>query len=308
MISVRQLRSSPRYWLAAVYIAALAGIFVSVRTFWTPDILFLALFGFFLILEQGKRFIVYFLPFVVLLLSYEKLRSLAPRLNQHVHYLTMIRFDTRLFGGHLPTAWLQQHWYAGHAMWYDFYFYFLYMLHFVAPIVLAVAVWKFRPRNYWTYVTALVVLSYGAFITYVLFPAAPPWLASSKGLIAPIHRISSDVWTILGVKNFSTYYEQLTPNIVAAVPSLHAAYPLLFSLVIGKNWGKRWFWLSLLYPVSVWVGVVYLGEHYVMDVLLGIVYALVSFWAAPYIIPIIRLLIKKVGGKYPESISRWIHD
>jgi membrane-associated phospholipid phosphatase len=92
------------------------------------------------------------------------------------------------------------------------------------------------------------------------------------------------VWAAFGVQNFSSYYQRLSPNAVAAMPSLHAAYPFFFALIIRKIWGNKWFYLSLIYPVSIWVGIVYLGEHYVVDVLAGIVYAIGAFAAAPYVL------------------------
>ncbi len=296
--------TTTRSKLALAYVFVLLVIFVYVRTIWTPDILFLALLGLFVILGQGKRFMVYFLPFIILLLSYEKLRSLVPYINKHVHYLEMVKFDRWLFGGTLPTAWLQQHWYFGHVAWYDFYFYFLYMLHFVAPVLLAVIIWKYRPKDYWFFITALLLLSYVGFIIYVLFPAAPPWLASDMGKIPPIHRISSDVWAAFGVKNFSQYYQQLSPNAVAAMPSLHAAYPLLFTMVVRKLWGNGWFLASLIYPVSIWVGVVYLGEHYVADVVAGVGLAFLSYLATPYVLRFFVHLVKRFDVKTHGAIRR----
>ena len=262
------------------------------------------LLGLFLILGQGKRFLIYFLPFVVLLLSYDKLRSLAPLINNRVHYLEMVHFDRWLFGGILPTTWLQRYMYFGHVAWYDFYFYFLYMLHFIAPILLAVAIWKYRVKYYSTFITALLILSYAGFITYVLFPAAPPWLASELGKIEPIHRISSDVWAAFGVKDFSLYYKKLAPNTVAVFPSLHAAFPFLFTLTIRKLWGNKWFALSLVYPLSVGFGVVYLGEHYVIDVLLGFAYAYLAFLAAPVVLKVVTRLVNKIDQKYGGRLKK----
>jgi membrane-associated phospholipid phosphatase len=126
-------------------------------------------------------------------------------------------------------------------------------------------------------VGAFVGLSFAGFITYVLFPAAPPWMASDHGLIPHIHRISSNVWSVMGVDNFSELYSKFSPNDVAAVPSLHAAYPTLTLLFSAKIFGWRRMWWLAIYPISLWIGVVYLGEHYVTDVLLGIGYAVVAY-------------------------------
>jgi membrane-associated phospholipid phosphatase len=39
----------------------------------------------------------------------------------------------------------------------------------------------------------------------------------------------------------------------------------------------RWRWLLALYPVAMGLSLVYLGEHYAFDVLLGWIYAVVVF-------------------------------
>jgi membrane-associated phospholipid phosphatase len=66
---------------------------------------------------------------------------------------------------------------------------------------------------------------------------------------------------------------------VAAVPSLHAAYPVLVLLFF---WGRARPWLRALlvaYPLAMAFTLVYGGEHYVFDVVLGWVYAVAVFAA-----------------------------
>jgi membrane-associated phospholipid phosphatase len=164
-----------------------------------------------------------------------------------------------------------------------------------------VIIWRYQPKYYWNYVVGLLILSYFGFITYVVFPAAPPWLASDRGVLTPsIAHISTSIWHALGVENFSTYYQKLSPNLVAAVPSLHSAYPFLFALIIRKIWGNRWFAISMVYPLAIWFGVVYLGEHYVIDVILGILYAWISYLLAPYGVNVLRKARIIVRTKYQQ--------
>jgi membrane-associated phospholipid phosphatase len=66
------------------------------------------------------------------------------------------------------------------------------------------------------------------------------------------------------------------PNPVAAMPSLHAGFPFLVFLVLTRVW-PRWGWMSIVYPLAMSFAVVYMGEHYVIDVLAGFLYALVAF-------------------------------
>jgi len=265
------------FWLRAATIVGVAVLFVVQRNFWTPDTLFIVLLALFVVLGQARAFLLRFAPFLLLLLTYDSFRSIADQLNTHVHFTEMINFDRFITGGSLPTADLQNILWHGHVQWYDFYFYFLYTIHFLAPVLLAILLWKLRPKMYWSFVGALVGLSFAAFFTYVIFPAAPPWMASDLHYIAPIHHISSDVWSAMGVTNYSQVYAKLAPNAVAAVPSLHAAYPTLFVLFLISAFGWRRTWWTIIYPISIWVGVVYLGEHYVFDVILGIIYAVGIF-------------------------------
>lgn len=298
-------RHKVRYSLAIVYAIAMLAVVIFVRAFWTPDIIFITLLGFFIILGEGKQFLLYFLPFIVLLLSYEKLRSLAPLLNSHVHYTEMIQFDRWLFGGTTPTQTLQHTLFHGYVQWYDFALYLLYMMHFIVPLLLAVVIWRTQIKYYWRFVISLLILSFAGFITYVAFPAAPPWLASEKGILTPqIVHISSSIWQAFGVNNFSSFYNRLSPNLVAAVPSLHAAYPFLFALIIRKIWGNKWFALAMLYPLAIWFGVVYLGEHYVIDVLLGVVYATLSYIAAPHLLRLIQKLKIYLQNKKTDKTKK----
>jgi hypothetical protein len=276
------------FWLRVLTLLGVVLLFVVKRNFWTPDTLFVVLLAVFIVFGQARAFLMRFAPFIVLLLVYDSFRGIADDLNKNVHFFEMIEADRAMFGGALPTDVLQQWWWNGQLQWYDFYFYLLYTLHFLVPLLLALLIWKMREQLYWPYVVGLVSLSFMAFITYVLFPAAPPWMASDLGYIEPIHRISSDIWHAMGVENFSSVYANLSPNPVAAVPSLHAAYPLLFTLFLSSVFGWRKMWPAMIYPVSIWVGIVYLGEHYVIDAILGALYALVAYYGSLWIFAVIR--------------------
>lgn len=276
----RRLRSLRWQGWKSVRILVPIGIvafFLIWRVFLTPDVMFAILFIVFVVYGRAFEFVKMFSPFLLLLLSYDSLRGFIPYISKHVHYSTMIDFDYWIGRGQLPTVRLQHLLYHGHLQWYDFYFYGLYMLHFVIPVLFAVLVWQTRPQQYWRYVWSFVVVSYSAFITFLLFPAAPPWMAAQNGYIPHIEKLSTDIWWAFGVHNFPTLYEKFAPNPVAAVPSLHSAYPTLVALFIWKLYGRKWGLISFIYPLSVWVGVVYMGEHYLFDVIAGATYAVVSF-------------------------------
>lgn len=268
-------------------------VFVRTPSFPTPDklLVFLALAA--MIFGQAIKLLKRFGPFVVLLLAYESLRGLAPLLNSHVNFMPMVHADRFLGFGTLPTTTLQGWLWHGSVQWYDFVLYGAYTLHFVLPFALAVLIWKTRERQYWHFIVSLVVLSFAGFATYVAFPAAPPWMASNLGYIEPITRVSSHVWAAFGIHDFPSVYNKIAPNQVAAVPSLHAAYAFLFAFVITKLYTTRWRWAAWIYPVLIWFGTVYMGEHYIVDAMLGVLYAYLSWRATPSLVRRLQKLYKR---------------
>ncbi|MEO8785357.1 MAG: phosphatase PAP2 family protein [Candidatus Saccharimonadales bacterium] len=61
------------------------------------------------------------------------------------------------------------------------------------------------------------------------------------------------------------------------MPSLHAAYATLMFVFVYKLFGKRWALVAAIYPFLIFFGTVYMGEHYAIDEIAGIVYALVGY-------------------------------
>jgi membrane-associated phospholipid phosphatase len=126
-------------------------------------------------------------------------------------------------------------------------------------------------------------------------------------MIPHVTRISSDVWFALGIHDFPSVYNKISPNPVAAVPSLHAAYATLFAMFAIKLFKTKWRYLSIVYPIMIYVGTVYQGEHYLIDELAGGLYAVCAFAAAPYVLRYLhrsyRLIRRSITGPWlvPED-------
>jgi hypothetical protein len=287
-----------------VYTILVIAFLVFFKAFWSPDVLFLVFLTIFTVYGHGKDYIRKFTPFVALLVSYDALRGFAPIITHRVHFTEMIDFDKWLFGGQVPTVALQNWLYHGTLHWWDYYFYFVYMLHFLAPFMIAALIWRYRPSRYWQFAGALLLLSYSAFITYIIFPAAPPWMASEMHIIPEITKISTAVWWGWGVHNIPNIYAHFNPNPVAAVPSLHSAYPLLDLFFVHKLFGRKASIPFAIYPLSIWFGVVYLGEHYVFDVIAGILYATATFFATEYVVA--KGWHRPVAHRLRRLTPRWV--
>ena len=108
-----------------------------------------------------------------------------------------------------------------------------------------------------------------------------PWSAARDGVIDPVIRASSRGWLWLHINHAGNLLSegQAAANPVAAMPSLHTAFATIIALYTGSRLPRPWRYLMALYPIAMGLALVYLGEHYVVDVVAGVVYALVTHFA-----------------------------
>ena len=223
------------------------------------------------------------LPMAVLLLAYDYTRGLADSIGIAPHFTTMIDFDRFVFFGQTPTEWLQQRIIDPTAVhWWDVCFTFLYTSHFIVPFALAGVLWARSRTAFKQFTRRFLTLSFVGLATYILFPAAPPWMASEHGLLAPITRSSGRGFEVVSVQTAAAFDKgQSIVNLVAAVPSLHAGISMLVSLFLWPR--VSWWWRPLvaLYPLAMGLMLIATGEHYFFDVALGWLYAaaVMAGWA-----------------------------
>jgi hypothetical protein len=221
------------------------------------------------------RVLVDWLPLVAVLVAYDASRGFADGFGIPVHVADIAAVDRWLGAGALPTVWLQAH--VDSRAW-EVVATLVYCSHFVVtPVVLAV-LWA-RNRAQWArYVRMVLALSLAGLLTYVLYPAAPPWLAAKQGVIEPVARISNAGWEVIGLPRASALLEQSQAqvNLVAAVPSLHTGFAVLTCLALLPFARRTWQRATLVgYAALMPVVLVWSGEHYVVDTVLGALYAAV---------------------------------
>lgn len=225
------------------------------------------------------------LPVVLLLVGYNLSRGFADN-GAIPHVLELIAADRLLFGwatgGEVPTVWLQDRLYDPATIhWWDVLVSWVYFSHFVAALAAAVVLWL-RDRHRWAaYMRRFAFLSVTGLITYFLYPAAPPWWAAKYGLLEEVARISTRGWRALGLHGAGNMLNagQIAANPVAAMPSLHTAFALFVVVFFLATTRKRWWPLLLSYPLAMTFTLVYAGEHYVIDVLVGWAYVGLTFVA-----------------------------
>jgi membrane-associated phospholipid phosphatase len=216
------------------------------------------------------------LPIVAVLWAYDLTRGAADSWGIGVHVHTMIDFDSFVFGGETPTEWLQEQLYdPGVVRWWDVLFTFIYTSYFIVPFALAGWLWARDRRAFHRFTRRLVTLALAGLATYIVFPAAPPWMAGEMGLIDEVHRTTGKGWEVVSVGTASLFSKgQAGSNLVAAVPSLHTAMVTLVALFLWSRVRRRWLRpLLLLYPLLMGLTLMATGEHYFFDVALGWIYA-----------------------------------
>lgn len=215
------------------------------------------------------------LPIVAVLGLYDITRGAADSFGIAVNVTPMIDFDRAVFFGEVPTEWLQDRLYEpGVVMWWDVVFTLVYTSYFIVPFALAGFLWTRDRREFQRFTKRLVTLALAGLATYILFPAAPPWLAGEMGELGEIHRTTAKGWEILDVGTAALFSKgQASANLVAAVPSLHTAFVTLVAMFLWFRVRPVWRPLLAAYPLLMGLTLMATGEHYFFDVALGWVYA-----------------------------------
>jgi hypothetical protein len=229
-----------------------------------------------------RGFLFDWLPFFAILWVYDFTRSLAKHSPFPVHSTAQIRFD-ELIHNPIPTIWLQRHFYhPPAAMFHDYVAWLVYLTHFFATVLVAAYLWKFAYPHFRRWRTVVLWLSAAGMVTYVLYPADPPWLAAMQGHIGHVEQIVPQMFRHTNISAVHSLAEQDFANQVAAVPSLHAAFPMLMLLFFWSSGWKARIPFGL-YTLAMGTVLVYTAEHFVADILIGWLYALgvwfgVSWW------------------------------
>ncbi|HKJ36575.1 MAG TPA: phosphatase PAP2 family protein [Solirubrobacterales bacterium] len=222
------------------------------------------------------------LPFFGMLFLYDLLRGTLADSLFTPHTFPQIRADELLFGGEVPTVWLQERLFDPASLaWYDFLAWAVYLTHFFAVFLIAAYLWRRARPRFLRFRNLILAVTAAAFVTYVAFPAVPPWLATENGDLGATQRVVGAVWSEVGVGTAAAIWEKGSTfaNEVAAIPSLHTAYPVMILLFFWPTGSARVRALCLTYALAMSLTLVYTAEHYVIDVILGWVWALGAYWA-----------------------------
>jgi membrane-associated phospholipid phosphatase len=281
----RVRRPGPLVAISLAYLVAAAGIMIWRGISVSPDYLLFLLIPVAVLSGRFLGFLRDWVPFVVIFLGWEAMRGVAPKTGFAPHVSDLAHLETGMFGGHLPTAVLQQTLDVGAiARPLEYAATVVYFGHFVFPFAVGMVLWLVDRVQFVRFTIALMGMALVAFVIFLVVPTAPPWYAAQQDVISGFHRI---IGTTLP-SAVSQYYNDLNPNPVAAFPSLHAAFPFLGFLALLRLY-PRGAWLAFAWCVLVWFSVVFLGEHYVVDVIGGVALAVVAW------LVMMRVAVPRIG-------------
>jgi hypothetical protein len=254
---------------------------------WTPDRMLLVFLVPALVLGAARKYLRDFVPFAILIFAYAELRGLAHVISPHPFYAPQLRLERALFGV-VPAQWLQQRLLDGTTTrWYDTLAGELLRVHYVVPPLLAFLLWTRSRALFFRFAASMIVLSFAAALVFAAFPAAPPWAAAKAGLLPGVVKLPHPFTThasSAGLNAHSSLGTFVPGNPYAAIPSLHAGYAFLVFLTVASlalRFGGRFRWplvaLCAVYPLLQSLAVVYTGNHYVVDIVIGDLFAAGAF-------------------------------
>ena len=253
------------FLLPLVYVGVLLGYYVVDGDLlqFLPGVFFLASVP--LLAFLGLKGVAkYWIPFVMLLLSYEALAGTVGAFSASRGVYSLSTIDSWMWGFNL-TGWIQSTLLSTPVTVAAMVFY---ELHMPLIVFTSVVLWYWRRRFFGGYVTAMVMTSYLALTTFILLPTAPPWFdGAAKDLV-----LGGSSFANLGAA--AVVNGMFEADKFAAFPSLHAAYAVIFSYFMFKV-GRGPGLLSLVVCGGILFSTLYLGQHYVVDLAAGAAYALV---------------------------------
>ena len=137
-------------------------------------------------------------------------------------------------------------------------------------------------------------------VVYWLVPTAPPWWAGRVGRMPPVRRIMAEVGERVWGRLWSPLYHFFEGNPFAAMPSLHFGTSVMAARVLGGV-GRGPGALGWAYALTLGFGLVYLGEHYVVDLLAGFALAEAIHRGAPLLEPAAASVARSIQRLEPGT-------
>lgn len=235
-----------------------------------------------------RSFLFSFGPYALVWFGFTALRSISDETPFALSLnLQAADFERELFRGRLPTQTLQDRFFdPGQLHWYDYLCTAVHWSYFIVPHALAIYLWYTHPQIYRRFLGAMILLLGLGLAIYFLIPSNPPWMAPEQvnSASAPTpERVMETIGEQIGGGLYRASYRVIgESNPIAAMPSIHMAITFLLAfpaLAVSKRFGL----VMLIYSGLMGYSLMYLGEHYFIDILVGCMIVAYGWFGYPTI-------------------------
>lgn len=232
----------------------------------------------------SRRFITGFSIFIVFWILFDYMKVLPNYRFNEVHIKDLYEAEKKLFGfvsnGKVMTP--NEYWgLNGHAF-LDIITGIFYLCWIPVPLAFAAYLFIKKRNVFLPFSLTFLLVNLIGFVGYYLYPAAPPWYVQQYGFVFEAGTPGNTAGLVkfdrlLGIGIFQSLYAK-SSNVFAAMPSLHSAYPLVV-LYFGLKYrmGKINLFFGLI-AAGIWFAAVYSSHHYILDVLAGVVCAVIGIF------------------------------
>lgn len=276
-------------------IIILTAIFVGFRP---EHVLMFGLFlGLFFASEMTRKLAVALIPFIIFGLSYDWMRVYPNYMVNPIDVEDLYNLEKKLFGitvdGQvlIPNEYFALHYNSI----MDFFAGIFYLTWVPVPIAFGIYLYiKKRREVYLRFALVFLFVNLIGFAGYYIHPAAPPWYAMEYGFDPILNTPGNTAGLgrfdeLLGISIFDSIYGR-NANVFAAVPSLHSAYMVVTLFYAIKNKSNLPILITLtILMFGIWFTAVYSYHHYIIDVLLGVLCALLG-------IILFEAVLMRIGG------------
>lgn len=212
-----------------------------------------------------------------------------------------IRADRALARGRVPSAVLQRRLGSeGEVLRHDLALSWVHWSWFFVPHgTLAFLLVRRRPLFPRSAAQMVAVFDLGL-LCYWGVPTAPPWWAAKNADMEPLRRIMVEAGEHYWGRLWRPLYDLFAGNPFAAMPSLHFGTSVMAAHLLsdaGRGPGA----LGWTYALTLGFALVYLGEHYVIDLIAGLGLAEAVRRLAPTFAPAVSAVARAVQRLEPRT-------
>jgi len=234
---------------------------------------------FYFVSGPTRRFVIAFSIFILYWIIFDFMKAFPNYRFAEVHIADLYTAEKRIFGvsfnGERITP--NEYWLRNGNGFLDILTGLFYLTWIPVPLGFAVYLYFKNRKQFFYFSLTFFLVNLLGFVIYYAYPAAPPWYVQQHGFVFYPHTPGNTA----GLGRFDRYFHTgvfksiyaKSSNIFAAMPSLHAAYPVIvlyyglkcrlglingvFSLIMG----------------GIWFSAIYNSHHYTLDILIGILCA-----------------------------------